>query len=203
MNCLTSWPEPIIRVQSLSESGIQKIPERYVKRPSDRPVVTPLDPLPAAVAVAVEVEVNIPVIDLNNLYSNKEDTMSLISRACSEWGFFQVVNHGVSQELMSRTREVWRDFFHSPVEEKQVYANSPTTYEGYGSRLGVEKGAKLDWSDYFFLHYLPLNLKDVNKWPAVPTSCRYLPIYSNYKFTPSSFSFFPPPLPHTCIKLNI
>lgn len=172
MNCLKSWPEPIIRVQSLSESGIQKIPERYVKRPSDRP----LNPLPAA----VEVEVNIPVIDLSNLYTNKEEsgvreeTMSLISRACSEWGFFQVVNHGVSQELMSRTREVWREFFHLPVEEKQAYANSPTTYEGYGSRLGVEKGAKLDWSDYFFLHYLPLNLKDVNKWPAVPTSCRYV-----------------------------
>ncbi|GAU36997.1 hypothetical protein TSUD_150330 [Trifolium subterraneum] len=59
-----------------------------------------------------------------------------------------------------------------PMEMKQQYANSPTTYEGYGSRLGVEKGAILDWSDYYFMHYLPSSLKDYKKWPASPSSCR-------------------------------
>ncbi|PKI39553.1 hypothetical protein CRG98_040023 [Punica granatum] len=73
---------------------------------------------------------------------------------------------------MDQAREVWREFFHLPMELKQAYANSPKTYEGYGSRLGVEKGAILDWSDYYFLHYLPLCLKDYNKWPALPASCR-------------------------------
>ncbi|MCI01793.1 flavonol synthase/flavanone 3-hydroxylase-like, partial [Trifolium medium] len=58
-----------------------------------------------------------------------------------------------------------------PMEMKQQYANSPTTYEGYGSRLGVEKGAILDWSDYYFMHYLPSSVKDYNKWPASPSSC--------------------------------
>lgn len=85
---------------------------------------------------------------------------------------FQVVNHGVSHELMSRTREAWREFFHLPLEVKQGYANSPATYEGYGSRLGVEKGIKLDWSDYFFLHLLPNTMRDQNKWPKLPLECR-------------------------------
>ncbi|XAR68810.1 Leucocyanidin oxygenase [Bertholletia excelsa] len=168
MSCLQTWPEPIVRVQSLSDSGIRVIPPRYVKPPSDRPS------RPEATAD----EANIPVIDLSGLLSDditpREATMGQISSACREWGFFQVVNHGVSHELIRATREVWREFFHLPLAEKQAYANSPTTYEGYGSRLGVEKGSKLDWSDYFFLHFLPESLRDEKKWPRIPESCRKL-----------------------------
>ncbi|KAF5940967.1 hypothetical protein HYC85_022134 [Camellia sinensis] len=168
MNSLQSWPEPIIRVQSLSDSGLTFIPDQYVKPLADRPSLT--EPPPPA-------EINIPVIDLSQLFSPdrsiRSATARLISRACSEWGFFQVVNHGVSHELMKRIREVWREFFELPLEEKQAYANSPATYEGYGSRLGVEKGMKLDWSDYFFLHYLPESLR-VGKHPPEPNGSGHM-----------------------------
>ncbi|KAL7146837.1 hypothetical protein ABFS83_06G068600 [Erythranthe nasuta] len=158
------WPEPIIRVQSLSESCEGRIPDRYVKPPEARP------------SVAAAGDANIPLIDLGLLESGDEElrrkTLRQVSEACREWGFFQVVNHGVEPELMDRAREVWREFFHEPMEVKQRYANSPTTYEGYGSRLGVEKGAILDWSDYYYLHYLPCNLRDFNKWPYLPSHLR-------------------------------
>ncbi|KAE8716411.1 calcium-dependent protein kinase 13-like [Hibiscus syriacus] len=171
MSGLTSWPEPVVRVQSLSESGMRAIPERYVKAPSDRPSFTN------------ETEnhhqhVDIPVIDLTNLFGKDptlhEETVRLIAVACEEWGFFQAANHGVSHELIERTREAWRHFFNMPLEFKQQYANMPTTYEGYGSRLGVQKGATLDWSDYFFLHYLPDSLRNHSKWPSQPSFCREL-----------------------------
>ncbi|KAI3427858.1 Fe2OG dioxygenase domain-containing protein [Psidium guajava] len=159
------WPEPIVRVQSLSESGLGAIPDRYVKPPADRP--SPVSPA---------ADVDIPIIDLGGLYSDVDgvcaDTLCQIKEACRGWGFFQVVNHGVSPELMDRAREVWREFFHLPMDIKQKHANSPKTYEGYGSRLGVEKGAILDWSDYYYLHYLPCSLKDCNKWPLLPSDCR-------------------------------
>lgn len=83
-----------------------------------------------------------------------------------------MVNHGLRAELVDGVREIWREFFHESMEVKQEYANSPKTYEGYGSRLGVQKGAILDWSDYYFLHYLPSSLKDHNKWPHKPSSLR-------------------------------
>ncbi|XP_055828445.1 jasmonate-induced oxygenase 2-like isoform X2 [Solanum dulcamara] len=149
------WPEPIVRVQSLSDSGISTIPTKYVKPPNERPSLSKIN------------DVNIPTIDLegNNNYEE-------ISEACRDWGFFQVVNHGLPPELMEEAQQVWREFFHQPMDVKQSYANTPKTYEGYGSRLGVEKGAILDWSDYYFLHYLPGYLKDHNKWPALPLSLR-------------------------------
>ncbi|WVY89868.1 hypothetical protein V8G54_035382 [Vigna mungo] len=160
------WPEPIVRVQSLSERCTDSIPDRYIKPISDRPSSAVLDD-----------DANIPIIDLAGLCGDPEaraSTLSQISEACNEWGFFQIVNHGVSPQLMDMARETWRQFFHMPVEVKQQYANSPKTYEGYGSRLGIEKGAILDWSDYYFLHYLPLSLKDCNKWPSQPPSSRYI-----------------------------
>ncbi|CAN4126221.1 unnamed protein product [Withania somnifera] len=166
MSCSQSWPEPIVRVQALSESGLRQIPDRYVKQPADRPCFKE----------STSHVNNIPLIDLENMKSPDESvrrvTLEHISKACREWGFFHVVNHGVSHELMANARGVWREFFYLPFEEKQKFANSPVTYEGYGSRLGVEKGGKLDWSDYFFLHYLPEPLRDEKKWPCLPITCR-------------------------------
>lgn len=163
MSCGKGWPEPIVRVQSLSDGGATLIPDRYVKPPSDRPS-------DSSTSLA---NVNIPIIDFSGLYGDdREETMRQISDACREWGFFQAVNHGVNPQLMDQAQQVWREFFHQPMEVKQSYANSPTTYEGYGSRLGVQKGAILDWSDYYYLHYLPSCLFDQNKWPALPCSLR-------------------------------
>ncbi|KAE9600907.1 hypothetical protein Lal_00011230 [Lupinus albus] len=166
------WPEPITRVQTLSESGITSIPECYIKPESQRPT----NPISSNKASSNDEDINIPIIDMQNLYGGderlREAALRRMSEACREWGFFQVVNHGVSHELIKSVREAWLEFFNQPIEVKEVYANLPNTYEGYGSRLGVKKGAILDWSDYFFLHYMPSSLKDQSKWPSFPTSLR-------------------------------
>lgn len=173
MSCIQTWPEPIVRVQSLADSGIRTIPDRYIKPPCDRPVS-----LTRSTLQHTNKHENIPLIDLHLLFADdktvRDRTMDSLSRACREWGFFQVVNHGVSVDLMRQTREVWRQFFELPLETKQEYANDPITYEGYGSRLGVKKGAVLDWSDYFFLHYTPVALRKEKKWPVMPPSLREL-----------------------------
>jgi len=161
------WPEPVVRVQSLSESGAATIPDRYVKPESERPKAA-LEP---AAATTTE-EGGIPVVDLSS--PSDPATARAVSEACRDWGFFQAVNHGVPAELLRRARGVWRGFFRQPMEVKQRYANSPATYEGYGSRLGVEKGAVLDWGDYYFLHVRPPHLFDPHKWPHLPPDLRYI-----------------------------
>ncbi|KAI4338906.1 hypothetical protein MLD38_023913 [Melastoma candidum] len=164
-NSLDYWPEPIVHVRSLSESGITQIPSRYVKPLPDRP-----EPFSG-----FDLELNIPVIDLGGASGGwSKATLGRISEACRDWGFFQVVNHGVDPGIMREMRAKWREFFHLPEEVKAEYSNNPCTYEGYGSRLGVEKGAALDWSDYYFLHYLPHFLRDPMKWPSQPSLCREL-----------------------------
>jgi hypothetical protein len=165
------WPEPVVRVQSLSESGAATIPHRYVKPEAERPATSS-----SALAVSESAELgrrggeNIPVVDLSSPLDPA--TARAVSAACREWGFFQAVNHGVPRELLRRARGVWRGFFRQPMEVKQRYANSPATYEGYGSRLGVQKGAVLDWGDYYFLHVRPPHLLDRDKWPHLPPDLR-------------------------------
>ncbi|MED6148551.1 Jasmonate-induced oxygenase 2 [Stylosanthes scabra] len=183
MSC-QAWPEPVVRVQALAESGLSSIPSRYVKPHSQRPTNTNTNPtsmaypqVPPTEGDHKDVYSNIPVIDLQCLSSEEdsvlqEETLRHVAEACRDWGFFQVVNHGISHELMRKARELWREFFDQPYEVKEEYANSPETYEGYGSRLGVNKGAVLDWSDYFFLHYMPPSLRNQDKWPTLPLSLR-------------------------------
>ncbi|KAJ6772611.1 LEUCOANTHOCYANIDIN DIOXYGENASE-LIKE PROTEIN [Salix koriyanagi] len=136
MNKLQEWPEPIVRVQSLSDSGGPLIPERYVKPVLERP----------SVSFSAANDVDIPIIDLAGLYGDdhalRATILDQISIACREWGFFQVINHGVSPRLMDHAREVWREFFLSPMEVKQAYANTPKTYEGYGSRAVLDEYGK-------------------------------------------------------------
>lgn len=78
------WPEPIVRVQSLAESNLTTLPDRYIKPPSQRPQTTTTNHEPEAAAI------NIPVIDLDSLFSGNEEDKERISEACREFGFFQV-----------------------------------------------------------------------------------------------------------------
>jgi hypothetical protein len=170
-SCLGEWPEPVVRVQALAESGLAAIPSRYVKPPCERPTAALLEQHQELV------NKSIPVIDLGELLhaDGAGNVAEAVAAACREWGFFQVVNHGVRPELMRAEREAWRGFFRRPLAEKQAYANSPRTYEGYGSRLGVQKGAVLDWGDYYFLHLAPEAAKSSPKyWPAIPGNCKYV-----------------------------
>ena len=44
--------------------------------------------------------------------------MEAIGQACSEYGFFQILNHGVPHALMSRALHLSKTFFEYPDEEK-------------------------------------------------------------------------------------
>ncbi|KAG6482006.1 jasmonate-induced oxygenase 1-like [Zingiber officinale] len=155
MEAIVEWPEPVVRVQTLA--GGDTIPDRYVKPPSERPDLT---------ATTAGLANGVPVIDFASLAAG--GATEAVQAACRDWGFFQLVNHGIGSAAAAR--RVWRDFFALPMEEKQRYANSPATFEGYGSRLGVTKGALLDWGDYFFLHLSPPS--DHAKWPSSPPQLR-------------------------------
>ncbi|CAM0882977.1 unnamed protein product [Alopecurus aequalis] len=175
-DCMQEWPEPVVRVQAVAESGLAAIPGCYVKPPCDRPAV---QHLADADVLHEPLDISIPVIDLGELLAAAADEsrmsliMEAVAAACREWGFFQVVNHGVAPELMRAAREAWRGFFRLPITAKQQYANLPRTYEGYGSRVGVQKGGPLDWGDYYFLHLAPEAGKSPDKyWPTNPAICK-------------------------------
>ena len=74
---------------------------------------------------------HVPVIDLAPLRQEKssaeegkvepavEDIVTKVGQACEEWGFFQVINHGVSLELLEELQATAKEFFDLPIEEKR------------------------------------------------------------------------------------
>ncbi|KAH7282384.1 hypothetical protein KP509_35G028000 [Ceratopteris richardii] len=57
---------------------------------------------------------DIPVIDLASLGYERKSIVQQVGRACEEWGFFQVVNHGVPQTIVQGLKDEAKKFFDSP-----------------------------------------------------------------------------------------
>lgn len=119
----------------------------------------------------------VPVIDLQESHGDRRDeVLKQIREACIEWGGFQIVNHGVSPALMERIRQVAKEFFALPVEEKWKYsATTPTTtvdlFHGYGTKEFGTKGA-LDRGDQLRHRTWPLSAREYGQWPTNPSSFR-------------------------------
>lgn len=65
----------------------------------------------------------LPLVDFAPFYregdeDGKRKVVEEIRKACSEYGFFQVVNHGIPLELLKQALEVYRAFFDLSDEEK-------------------------------------------------------------------------------------
>ena len=80
---------------------------------------------------------SIPVIDVSPLRhegAGKAAVFDDIAGACTRWGFFQVVGHGISDDLAAR---VWRQaalFFALPHDEKLAISRSKENPHGYYDR---------------------------------------------------------------------
>ena len=63
-------------------------------------------------------EEEIPIIDISGLCDERwRKTVEEILDAYRDWGCFQLINDGVSPELLMAGREVSRYFFDLPLEE--------------------------------------------------------------------------------------
>jgi len=116
----------------------------------------------------------IPVVDFDVLVNGSADRRARairdLGRACEDWGFFMVVNHGVPEELKEATMEACRELFSLREEEKAGYLEAgPMDPVRIGTGFfSVVDGVRY-WRDYLkmFVHpelhcpAKPPNLRDV------------------------------------------
>ncbi|KAM0945238.1 putative gibberellin 2-beta-dioxygenase [Dioscorea sansibarensis] len=117
---------------------------------------------------AVE-ECELPLIDLSKLQNgNKKDfsnCTAAIAKASSEWGFFQVLNHGISHELLGEMKEEQKKLFKLPFEKK---VTSKLLNDSY--RWGTPSATSLNqfsWSEAF---HFPLSDISLKNHPATSSS---------------------------------
>ncbi|XP_027088172.1 protein SRG1-like [Coffea arabica] len=150
-------------VQELAKQPISKIPPRYVHHDEESPIVSHETSLPA-----------VPVIDVERLLSENsmDSELEKLHLACKDWGFFQVVNHGLSTSLLDCLRNEITDFFKLPFEEKKALWQEPENHEGFGQLFVVSEEQKLDWSDMFYITTLPDKLRKVELFEKLPRKLR-------------------------------
>ncbi len=74
---------------------------------------------------------SVPVIDLSGPTHEVE---AAVARACSQWGFFHIVGHGLDAALVDRTLAEARAFFAAPAEAKRALARNRDNPWGYNDR---------------------------------------------------------------------
>ncbi|XP_042947662.1 2-oxoglutarate-dependent dioxygenase 19-like isoform X1 [Carya illinoinensis] len=104
-------------------------------------------------------EDSIPTIDFSLLTSGTPEQRSKIvndlGKACRDWGFFVVINHGVPESLMKVMIETCGEFFKLSEEEKQEYAGKDILDPiFYGTSINGAATQVLFWRDFikFFVH---------------------------------------------------
>lgn len=158
---------PVPNVQELAKEAIAEVPPRYVRTDQDHPL---MDDDHGTLLLEV------PVIDLNNLSSSdgnlRESELEKLHTACKDWGFFQLINHGVSCSLVEEVKLGIQEFFKLPMEEKRKFWQEAGDLEGFGQAFVVSEEQKLDWGDMFFLMSLPRHLRKPHLFPMLPSPFR-------------------------------
>jgi isopenicillin N synthase-like dioxygenase len=120
----------------------------------------------------------IPTIDVSLLHGSPAERRRCaeqIGWACHEVGFFRIVNHGVSRELLHRTFAVAERFFAQPLTEKmKVALDSSSDYHGYFSVLGEVTDPKMgaDPKEGYDIAFDSEGDGMTNRWPDQPADLR-------------------------------
>lgn len=139
--------KPSISVKTLSESpNLKSIPSNYVNSdiyPSEYHDYSNL----------------IPTVDFSLLTSTdphqRSQAINNLNKACQEWGFFMVVNHGIPENLMKEVINGTEGFFNLREEEKKEFEGKNVLDPiRCGTSFNVSKEKAFFWRDYLkvFVH---------------------------------------------------
>ena len=125
------------------------------------------------VAATAELSVSVPIIDVGGLHSDDaKAAIRAIADACREWGFFQVVNHGVSETLINDTWRHTRQFFHLPRDTKEsVLRTRENPWGYYNNELTKNQRDKKEVFDYTTEGVDPI-YRSENRWPEIDSDFR-------------------------------
>ncbi|GMN43401.1 hypothetical protein TIFTF001_012606 [Ficus carica] len=156
---------PVPFVQELAKETSNTVTERYIRLDQDPPFTSHNTCLP-----------QVPVIDMNNLLSSQnfvmESELEKLHFASKEWGFFQLINHGVNSCVVENVKAGIEKFFNLPMEEKKKFFQQPGDMEGFGHAFVVSEEQKLDWGDLFYMTTLPKFLRKSHLFPNLPLPFR-------------------------------
>ncbi|XP_038886412.1 protein DMR6-LIKE OXYGENASE 2-like [Benincasa hispida] len=159
--------EKMASVKSIAETpNLASIPSSYIFSGSPDDKTAP---------IAMDND-SIPTIDFVLLTSGTPDQRSKVvdelGKACRDWGFFMVINHGVAEKLREEMMECCEEFYDLTEEEKRVYETEHVLDPiRYGTSFNPHVEKVFLWRDYlkimvhpnFHFPSKPLKFREISK----------------------------------------
>ncbi|CAM6090452.1 unnamed protein product [Calypogeia fissa] len=107
-----------------------------------------------------------PVIDFSRMETDRAGIVKQLYSAASEWGFFQLVNHGLTSDELRELQAEGSNFFSLPGEIKQkLGVRSSAGFRAYIGDSTQERGSALHWAESLMLRPDSLNNVIEKIWP--------------------------------------
>ncbi|XP_011047191.1 PREDICTED: 1-aminocyclopropane-1-carboxylate oxidase [Populus euphratica] len=92
-----------------------------------------------------------PVISMEKLNGEERAaTMEKIKDACENWGFFELLNHGISHELLDTVERMTKEHYKKCMEQRFKELVASKALDGVQTEI-----KDMDWESTFYLRHLP------------------------------------------------
>ncbi|EYU27222.1 hypothetical protein MIMGU_mgv1a0266251mg, partial [Erythranthe guttata] len=138
---LKAFDETKAGVKGLIDSGIRNIPRIFI-RPSDE--------IAADQKYSNNTQLHIPVIDLSGIGEDDKHKkiVGQVKRASKDWGFFQLVNHGISENVLEGMMDGIKRFHEEDADVKLGFHSRDLMKNvKYSSNVDLYRSTAANWRD--------------------------------------------------------
>ncbi|CAA2956071.1 deacetoxyvindoline 4-hydroxylase-like [Olea europaea subsp. europaea] len=163
MKELKEFDETKCGVKGLVDSGIVKIPKLFI-RPDDEL---------AEESNHGRSDIQVPIIDLTGINTDHDHRKKIINdlkQASKDYGFFQLLNHGIPQRVLDGMLEGIRRFHEQDADiKKEFYSRDRFKKVKYSSNIDLYQSSAANWRDTLTIS---LKVSDSVESNELPAACR-------------------------------